>query len=372
VKSEHFPSASYDQLFPKGAPAWKLLEPEDDGSHHSDDDKFFEWWYFDVECDNGYRLVADFHTAFFGLTGRPPLLAINVYAPDRSRTGAASTFHPLQVESATDRCDVRLGASRVSDAGDRYIVHLEQGHIQADIEYHKNLDGVQIGTGTLFEDQVTGQSFHWIIPLPRARVSGTLCIDGAQFEVNGTGYHDHNCGNVDLCEAFDHWRWGRVVNDQEILIFGHLVGHGNTAHSVSPVALWVDQKLMLSSDQLHVQAGVRQNAGKKEPHPPVIEVSGDSETPLVRATFRPETELDVIHFVQPRFKWRFTRKIAELLYFVTEKVPFFNHLLRPWIGYGTYHRFEAGCELTVAVQEGRRASRTVNALCEIMGFHSAP
>ena len=50
----------------------------------------------------------------------------------------------------------------------------------------------------------------WLPVVPRADVELTLAINGEVEHLRGTGYHDHNWGNVALRKIIDHWYWGRA------------------------------------------------------------------------------------------------------------------------------------------------------------------
>jgi len=51
------------------------------------------------------------------------------------------------------------------------------------------------------------QQMSWLLYMPRAAVSGTLTIDGVAYNVNASGYHDHNWGEWDLNGVT--WNWAQ-------------------------------------------------------------------------------------------------------------------------------------------------------------------
>lgn len=366
----YFPPADYQRLFSPNEQTLRQLDPAEDGAHWLSDDEFFEWWYFDAHFDNGYQLVVVLHTALFNVTSRPAVIAIHLYGPDGWKAVEVAAFRPWEVRGIMGRCDVRMGSSRVWDAGDRYIVHLEQGRIRARLEYHREVAGSKIGTGILFADQVSGRSFHWVIPLPRASISGWLWVDGKRVAVKGTGYHDHNWGNLDIGEVFQRWVWGRVVADEYTLVFGELLGRGAADLRVIPFALWQGPNPLLGTGRVKIRFTESQIEGRADSrYPDYIELRADGGPLFVQTVLRTRRVLDVIDFAYPRFSGRKIRRAAEKMYFLAERLPLLGQQVKQWVGHGTYLRLQAGCELNVTDQ-GRTDCRRGNALCEIMNFRA--
>jgi predicted secreted hydrolase len=51
--------------------------------------------------------------------------------------------------------------------------------------------------------------FAWLVAVPEGEIRGTLTADDMTRTVTGSGYHDHNWGNVSPADIFDDWWWGR-------------------------------------------------------------------------------------------------------------------------------------------------------------------
>jgi predicted secreted hydrolase len=61
--------------------------------------------------------------------------------------------------------------------------------------------------------------FACLPAIPYGRVTGRLTYAGQTHSVTGSGYHDHNWGNIGLNRALDHWYWGRAHVEDYTLIF---------------------------------------------------------------------------------------------------------------------------------------------------------
>jgi hypothetical protein len=69
--------------------------------------------------------------------------------------------------------------------------------------------------------------FAWLVAVPEGAVTGTLTADGATRQVTGSGYHDHNWGNVSPADLFDNWWWGRGRSGDHTIIASDI--HGKAA-----------------------------------------------------------------------------------------------------------------------------------------------
>ncbi|MCD6343321.1 MAG: hypothetical protein J7L76_06010 [Spirochaetaceae bacterium] len=79
--------------------------------------------------------------------------------------------------------------------------------------------------------------FGWVVPIPHGSVTCTLTYDGKSHEVAGTGYHDHNWGNLALHKVQDHWYWGRAQFDDFTIIFVEQVTSKAYGYKKIPVFL---------------------------------------------------------------------------------------------------------------------------------------
>jgi hypothetical protein len=82
---------------------------------------------------------------------------------------------------------------------------------------------------TYFDPSLT-QYLGWLIALPSANVQGNLTYGGQTFQVEGSGYHDHNWGTFDYNKVLDRWYWtrpdfGNYTLDAAVSIASGLYGY---------------------------------------------------------------------------------------------------------------------------------------------------
>jgi hypothetical protein len=185
------PPDAYRQLFlqgkrNRGGP----LCPGENGDHYRTAPHFFEWWYFDVAFPDGGWLVAVLNSAAHHVGDHRPNVDLRYYPPGGSPVVATGRFSRQGYEANHTRFRIRVGESWATEEDGGYHLQLCQGPLVADLTFYSQLPGWRVGTGHLFADPPSGQYFDWVIPVPRARVEGTLTVRGKSRKVAGVGYHD--------------------------------------------------------------------------------------------------------------------------------------------------------------------------------------
>ncbi len=189
----------------------------EDGRRTPRDPRYYEWWYFDALLDDGTTVVVWFgDNWFYGNQLR--VVNVDLTPPGQpTRTAVARYTEPGTF--ATDRADVRLGPHRFEGDLDRYTVTVDAqatGGLGCALQLVRTAPSWRPGTGSIASGD---RFFAWLPSVPNGEVTGTLTIDGKQLTVHGSGYHDHNWGNVSPAELMDSWWWGRaVVGDHTFII----------------------------------------------------------------------------------------------------------------------------------------------------------
>ncbi|MCF2143113.1 MAG: hypothetical protein K9W42_05380 [Candidatus Heimdallarchaeota archaeon] len=198
------------------------LTPEEGGLHidlaKRDN---FEWWYFDARLDNGFTVIVFFH-ARNHLT-RKTEIEVTIYNPEGSKKSYHFPFQTQEFKASRKKTDIKLRNNYLSvdySSADApvYELFIEEGEISLKLHFTGSVSGWKPGKGfTKF-----GQKgyFHWIVPLPRARVKAQVRFGSEEFTSEGIGYHDHNWGSgVNLSKIIDYWQWGRIYTKTFTVIF---------------------------------------------------------------------------------------------------------------------------------------------------------
>ena len=184
----------------------------------------FEWWYFDAHFDDQTTAVIVFATKPIINPGAPliPNLSLTITRADGIKT-AEYVISPVEQFSASrELCDVRIGSSWVKQISSgtcwSFKLHAESKSLAADLSFTGSVPPWRPGAGKGYYGDLE-HYFAWLASMPYGSVEGSLTYDGQTHAVWGSGYHDHNWGNVSLPAVMDHWYWGRAHVGDYTLIF---------------------------------------------------------------------------------------------------------------------------------------------------------
>jgi len=344
-----YSASAYRQLFPGGSQA-PPFDPAEDGDHYRPEPDFFEWWYFDVAFDDGSYLVAILHSSLYNAADHKPTLDLRYYSPEGRPVVAIGRFDRDAYSAAPDRCLVEIGDCQAVDEGDRYRLRLRHGPLAAELTFWPQLPGWKAGTGHLFADSASGRHFDWVVPLPRARVEGSLTVNGQRRDVVGVGYHDHNWGNFYLPTAFSRWTWGRVLAGDWTVIFGDVVGLGESPPRVTPFMLARGDEILLATDRIRVR-------GEKRAREPRTGADyfrhlhlATTEGAAVELTLTARRAIEALDFAAPRSflaRQRHVRGASEFAFYLAQRVPVVGRVAAWLLGKGSYLRWEADYRLSL-------------------------
>ena len=169
----------------------------------------YEWWYFDAKLEGGYSLVIIFYS-------QPVTAATRGYAPCASFSLTGPNCEVFEEVSAPikdaffsrEGCDVRVGKSFIRGDLKNYTIHFENGHLTCDVALNGTAESYRHRTGQIFFNEK--KYFAWLPSVPEGAATVAITLDGRQMTLTGSGYHDHNWGNVGMFWLMHHWYWGRA------------------------------------------------------------------------------------------------------------------------------------------------------------------
>ncbi len=298
----------------------ETVEPWEDGLRADTGPGTFEWWYFDAHFDDGSTAVIVFATKPILERDGPlkPNVSLTITRPDGSKTAQFPLYPPEEFSAATDHCDVRIGSNHAQGDLHRYQVQVELDGLGADLVFEGRVPPWRPGAGKLyFGDQ--GQYFAWLPSIPHGNVSGTLTYDGQTRSVQGTGYHDHNWGNVGLHQVMDHWYWGRAHIDGYTLIFVEQIAAKKYGNAKIPVFMLANSQEIIADQGslLTMQAGkfVRHPQGQR--YPLEVDFNWRSDSGSVHISLRKPGIIEAVSLllIFPFWKRAIARLFANPYYF---------------------------------------------------------
>lgn len=228
------------------------VQPWEDGRRTAQDATSFEWWYFDSLMDDGTAVVVTFSDNFAGDHRRK--VDVEITMPDgKPRKLLTDLDEPGTF--AKDHTLVKIGPHSFEGDLDTYAIHVDSNNaekIGLDLTLKRLVPSFRAGTGQMLSGE---KYFAWFNAVPRGQVTGNIIVGGKTVAVTGSGYHDHNWGNVPVSDLLDRWWWGRAtVGDRTI------VTYDIHAKSGSEVALFYvgtpkGIEVNATGDQVHVTEG---------------------------------------------------------------------------------------------------------------------
>jgi predicted secreted hydrolase len=181
----------------------------------------FEWWYFDAHLDDGSTVTVEMHTKppyVSPGTTLTPFVLMTTTSSDGTRIDRTLITDPDTFAAAIDDCDVKIGNSFFRRTAAGYHIHVEIDDTTADFTLRPEVAPWRPASGHVFFGAEEQHYIAWLAMVPRGAVEATIVVDGQTRQLSGTGYHDHNWGNVAPRKVLDHWYWGRArVGDYTVV-----------------------------------------------------------------------------------------------------------------------------------------------------------
>ncbi len=196
----------------------------------------YEWWYFDGKMDDGSSLVIVYYTQ--PVTAIAPSYSPSVtfslvkdgkHIQDSMTAKAKDSFY------GREKCDVKVGKSYCRGDLKDYELHYESDRVQADVKLAASAASWRPETGHFLFDEK--KYFAWMPSVPEGKMEATVTIDGETIHFTGTGYHDHNWGNIGMFWIMHHWYWGRAKIGDYQVISSYITAHKPYSYEHFPIFL---------------------------------------------------------------------------------------------------------------------------------------
>lgn len=196
----------------------------------------FEWWYFDSKLDDGSSLVIIFFTGPMNskkTDGFQPECSIELTRPDG--TAYTNFLHFPYTEGCFDKtkCSVQLGDCYFRGDLHSYEIYFKDEKVEARVHLTGNVPAWRPQTGHIV---FGGKDFFaWLPSVPEGQVDAEITQNGKTERHTGTGYHDHNWGNVPMMNLMHHWYWGRArIGDYQV-ISSYIYGSKKYGYATFPI-----------------------------------------------------------------------------------------------------------------------------------------
>jgi hypothetical protein len=149
-------------------------------------------------------------------------------------------YHQSHVLQSDKKCEIIFPFGYIKEQKGDYFINIKEKGLLLDLKLSRILPPLSIKNDIIYQSKNGKEYLGWYIPLPRAKVTGKIVIDGKLIKVDGLSYHDHNWGNLNLAKHLKGWVWGRIFFNDFTLIFGDISSY--TQRGEQQIILFIDQK----------------------------------------------------------------------------------------------------------------------------------
>jgi hypothetical protein len=327
------------------------VEPWEDGVRTDGGPGSYEWWYFDTHLDDGTSLVLVYYTKRMMTPEKPlaPYATIDLDYPDGRHFEERYEIPNPVFSASKDGCEVHIGPCYIKGNLDTYEIHYDDGKNQAHATLKSNVPAWRPETGHIFFGENDESYFAWLPSVPEGGVTVEITVDGVTTKHTGTGYHDHNWGNVNMMKLMNHWYWGRACVGDYRVISSYIYGEKKYGYAEYPIFL-------LAKPGEHICADGAQ-------------LSFEPSEEFLNPETRKPVHGKLVYTYGDAYRVTYQRKSSIINFKMIEQLKGVQKCGAKLIGFsGAYHRF-AG-DVTVEKLEGGKVveSQTAPAIWELMYF----
>ena len=185
-----------------------VVEPWEDGARVDGSKGTYEWWYYDSHYPDGTVLVIFMYSKNpINANGSvQPMSTMELTFPDGRKFSEEVYATIEESHYAKDRCDVKIGDCRCSGDLKHYDVVFKGKTMSAVLTLDGTIPAWRSQTGSIFFGDNEEHYFAWLPAIPEGRAVADVVYDGGKrLHLEGSGYHDHNWGNISMLKLMHHW-----------------------------------------------------------------------------------------------------------------------------------------------------------------------
>lgn len=197
------------------------VEPWEDASRVDGSRGSYEWWYFDSHYPDGTVLVLFLYSKMPIDVDGPikPIASMELTLPD-GRKFSEEVYAKIEDSFySKDICDVRIGECYCRGDLKHYEVVFKGKTMSARLTLDGTIPAWRSQTGSIFFGDREELYFAWLPAIPEGVAVADVSFDGGrELHLEGSGYHDHNWGNISMIKLMHHWYWGRAkIGDYKVI-----------------------------------------------------------------------------------------------------------------------------------------------------------
>jgi hypothetical protein len=268
----------------------------EDGQRIGTESGRYEWWYFDAHLDDGATVVVVFYTKPNVSPNGPlaPRITIDITLPDGRTFQKFLDTSPELFHASKSTCDVRIGTNRFVGDLNRYHITANIEEISVDIELTGVVPAWRPKSGHLyFGAEGREKLFAWLPSVPHGLATVRYRIGNEERRAAGSGYHDHNWGDVPMQTLMHNWYWARASVGPYTIIASYITATAAYGYETQIVYMLAKDGKVIADDDAKVSFESDRVAIDGKTGKPVADPTGYPHRPraAAQADHRPADRL---------------------------------------------------------------------------------
>lgn len=196
------------------------VELWEDGMRTDGSKGTYEWWYFDSSYPDGTKLIIFFYSKSPIEVDGPvkPMSTIELTLPDGRKFEEQVNATIEESFYNKDKCDVRIGDCHIEGDLKHYNIVFKGKTMSATVSLTNTVPAWRSQCGPILFGDKEEYYFNWLPATPEGNVVADVTYPEGTLHLEGSGYHDHNWGNISMLKLMHHWYWGRAkIGDYKVI-----------------------------------------------------------------------------------------------------------------------------------------------------------
>ena len=196
------------------------IEIWEDGMRTDGSKGTYEWWYIDSHYPDGTILVIFFYSKSPIAVDGPikPMSTMELTLPDGRKFSEEVHATLEQSHYSKDRCDVTIGDCHMEGDLTKYQIVFKGKTMSATMSLTNTVPAWRSQCGPILFGDDEEYYFNWLPATPEGVAIADVTYPEGQLHLEGSGYHDHNWGNISMLKLMHHWYWGRAkIGDYKVI-----------------------------------------------------------------------------------------------------------------------------------------------------------
>ena len=196
------------------------VEPWEDGMRTDGSRGTYEWWYFDSSYPDGTKLIIFFYSKSPIEVDGPvkPMSTMELTLPDGRKFEEQVNATIEESFYAKDQCNIKIGDCHMEGDLKHYNIVFRGKTMSASVSLTNTVPAWRSQCGPILFGDKEEYYFNWLPATPEGVAIADVTCEAGQFHLEGSGYHDHNWGNISMLKLMHHWYWGRAkIGDYKVI-----------------------------------------------------------------------------------------------------------------------------------------------------------